>query len=735
MKHFFYSMIVPVLVLLISIRPCIGSNRIQIPIDKELSSTCVSITTLESNSNYYKINVKINQLNDETIIKNNQVFHQLSLDDNKTLRDVGKPALPVISQFIGLPVGCTFSSMITDEKWTDVCIGKIYPAQKPRTDISEDSTFAYSEEDYNVTCFKHQLLSESEVMTWKGIENVYLTLCPFKYYPLENRMSVLSEFTLIVRFSAKKQKTPHKITIKERDLSVFDNKNFLSMEYLESASSMTRTSNDDYDYLIIVGNIPAIENSQEMKDFRRWKALKGFKTKVVSTSTIGSDSASIKSFIDNEYDTYSIERVLFVGDHTKIPLPVFTARLNLSDHPIVKSDYWYGCRGGYNDVEAEIPIGRFITNTLTDFRNIVNKTIKYESLNHTWSNRVLLVANLQSAPYFYQGGMEDIRNATYSHPMDFYKAYVAAPSVGGNNARATDIFNYINNGINIVAYNGHGDYNRWRLNCNGWPIGVDSLVCQSDTAMMNSDTYPVIVSMACSNGDFSRSESIIWQWTRNDHCTTAYIGGTVPVFSNESIDYLIYFYNVLLNNNSNLLGNTNIAANVLAISLGDGAIDNAFSLVCGGDPSLELWTGVQSEFDNTNLSISGNNLVISTQSINNYYVNIASTDGMLLGNYYSNGTNITIPLPDIDCDIALNKHNYVPYVIHFRKQCIQNEILSGQGVFVGTPMQIGYDVINTKPYGNVVIEPNAKVIIYNGNGGVYIKNGFECKQGAELEIK
>jgi len=266
-------------------------------------------------------------------------------------------------------------------------------------------------------------------------------------------------------------------------------------------------------------------------------------------------------------------------------------------------------------------------------------------------------------------------------------------------------------------------------------ISEDGLISQGDTTRMNGNTFSVFVSMACINGDFSQEESIIWQWTRNDHCASAFIGGSVPVFSYPANDYLRNFHKELLNNNNYRLGHLNLTANLLGLSAGNQAIDNAFCFICAGDPSLELWTGAQSEFGTPVLSISDNTLVISTNGICDFSVNIASSDGMLLGKYHSSGSSLTIPLPNSDCDIAIDKHNYVPYIIHYGSQYIQNETIMGRALYSGTPIQIGYDVTNSKAYGNVVVEPDSKVTIYNGNGGVLIKNGFECKQGASLEIK
>ena len=124
-------------------------------------------------------------------------------------------------------------------------------------------------------------------------------------------------------------------------------------------------------------------------------------------------------------------------------------------------------------------------------------------------------------------------------------------------------------------------------------------------------------------------------------------------------------------------------------ALADGEPEqNAFSLLCGGDPSMEIWTGVQNNFNQPSFFISGGNITISVENADNFNVNIVSADGMLLGKYNSqNESTITIPLPNVDCDIALDKHNYIPYVIHFGTQYIQNETITGDAIYTGYPHQ------------------------------------------------
>lgn len=81
----------------------------------------------------------------------------------------------------------------------------------------------------------------------------------------------------------------------------------------------------------------------------------------------------------------------------------------------------------------------------------------------------------------------------------------------------------------------------------------------------------------------------------------------------------------------------------------------------------------------------------------------------------------------------------VHYYPHFTYYCtsnyIQNQTIDVNSYYDSTPLNIGYDVTNTEPYGNVLIKSGSKLTIKNGNGSVSIKNGFGCEKGAELNIE
>ena len=713
-----------VIVIILCLIPNYGGASIII--QESNAKKCVSIEVTNSSSQYVA-KTKIHKINTEELSEEGEKYTKLWFDDLHTLQNIGEPALPVLIQHIGLPHNCSYDVQIKNEKWKKIQIGKIYPFQGYKTGMTVNSPFKIKEELYSEGTYEFPLIDESDIMTWKGIGNVYLSICPFKYYPSQNEIFVMTEYTLIVNFYHTKNDSDDRSFIDRGvDLEVFDNSSFYRTDMINKGSKSSLSC--DSNYLIIVGNIPEIENSEAMKRFRKWKALKGYGTKLVSTSTIGSDSTSIKNYITQQYQL-GINRVLFIGTQEKIPIPTFTARVVNSVHPIVKSDYWYGCVDGVNDIQGDLPIARFVTNSLADFTNMVDKTIKYESQYHEWCNNSLLVSYTINYPSL-QAPLDTVYER-YHHIVNFYKDYAAPSSLGGNDATIVDVVNHINSGVNIVTINAHG-------NAGGFWLfdGDNSTLHYEHTNLFNSETYPVFLSNACSNGDFTSDYSIIKTFTRSDHCVSAYVAASVPSFTFAQNELTKILYSKLLDEQQYTLGDLILNSHVANLSYGNTAIDNAFSVICSGDPSLELWTGDQSLFNDIDISIQNNDIIVSTNGIDGYGVNVVSADGQLIGKYYSSEATTTIPLLDNNCDIAIIKHNYVPYVAHINVEdhCIQNITFTGNTYYLNSPMYIGNNVISYEPSGNVVVEPNSKVEIVKGSG-VYIKNGFECKKGATFVIK
>ena len=700
------------------------------------SDSSQSITTdiLESNLSCYRIHVKIHGLYDNNIQEGGYKYHQLSFMDGSSLCILGEPDLPVYSQLIAIPDNASCRASISDEKWTTLDIGAVYPAQQFLKGMEERNTFDLNRAIYGLSDYKPQKIRISKVMNWRGIDNVGIHICPFIYHPLSGKLEVMTDFTLEIQFARQKTSRLHskKLPIRENDGNRFSNSNILPLIGTVTAQDMLRSSSDNYDYLIIAGNINGVTTCQTVKDFMQWKAYKGLKTKIVSTSITGTTDSSIKNYIIQE-SSKGISYVLFIGDDDKIPL--HTKQTSSTEY--AKSDYWYGCLGGENDDIADVAIGRFSTNDLTELKNMVDKTIKYESMSKPYLGKNLLVAHKEDAPNGFQSSLESIRNYNnYMTPMSFSKCYGALNYYEGTSATNDTLLQEINRGYNIINYQGHGLYDRW----NQWSYNNNSFTT-GNISSINDSICSVFFSLACYTGDIRNQTCLMEAMMRMNHGAAAYLGATVSIYKGINSSFNYRLFKELLNSSIYKIGNLINITNSYILNNTSSYyyyknLLNAYSYICGGDPSLELWTDVPQKFGEITFFKDGDSIKIRSIGISNFDYSVVDEDGKLIERGNSTNGLCTVVKPTTRKYVVLNKHNYIPCVILIDAydMYIQDKTFDYSALYLNLISQIGYNVYSGYPYGNVIVKPgNTLKIITDYN--VTIKNGFECEKGAVLEIK
>ena len=710
-----------------------------IPFDKQEGGKHVSTEVIKSDPTEYIVKVTIHGLTDNLITNENGQFHRISIGRDAYLSKVGEPSLPIISQLIAIPTGSRLSARITDEQWTDIEIGRILPKQKPLLESEQPKGFDYDVEVYRDS-YIPTLLNVSESMQWRDIHNTAISVCPFKYYPQENRLSVMKEFVLHVSFEYEERNEVRSFSNVEDPYCLFDNIPYTDISLIQprNDSGTARSgNNDNYNYLIIVGSVPGVWNSEKLKEFQRWKALKGYKTKAVSTSVTGTDPEDIKSYIQQEYNN-GVRYVLFVGDYEKIK----SAEIYTPWSTHFYSDYWYGCFGNSNDPQAWIPIGRFSVETSEQFANIVDKTIKYEK-KYNFSNGGLLMAHFEGAPapWSYQGCCEQIYE-DHSGDMLFTKAY------GANGATNADVLTVINNGTNIVNYRGHGSPILWGKKYGDeeeyiytWNVSGEAFP-MSKINNMNNETCAVFFSVACQTGKITEDSCMLEAFTRSDHGAVAFLGATDDIDPDVNNGYNQLLYDKLLGNHIFHLGDLNMSAHIanylssLNLPSNDDYKDTPFCYICGGDPSLELWTATPQNMD-VDWTINNGYMTVHTNLTGSYYVTIASMNGERLDSIACSNNTCTFPIPtNLDTFfIAVNKHNYYPHIIRYDsvESEIANITFDEDAYFTASPL----DIICNDPATEegTIIKSGHKVGIKNGNGGVKIWDNFKCEIGARFEVK
>lgn len=694
-------------------------------IDDSTSDKCITITTIESNENGYKAMVEIHGYYNNVIDVGGSTYHQLTFDEPGSLSIVGEPALPIISRMIALPKGENLDVKILDEKWSEeLYVGQVMPSQRSVLETEKEPPFEKNAAVYGGEEYQTERFYIGKLQRWRGINNRALNICPVRYRPREGKISVLREFVLDIAFEGEGKSNPNN----PDDMRLFLNQINTSER---NTTAQPRDSSDNYDYLIIAGDIPGVLECQALADFRRWKAFMGYKTKVVSTNSLPQVwTVGIKQLISDEY-TKGIKYVLFIGDSDKIPLyNYYVAELVKN----AKSDYWYGCMDGRDDIEADICIGRFSTNDLSELTNMVNKTISYEKNARDYGNEVLLVAHQEAAPYKYQGCSESVRTGIYNESMSYTTAYGAASSYGGDNATNAMVVDEINEGKNIINYRGHGGYNEWWK----WNESLESFYDSQIDSLCNA-TNDIYFCVACQNGNIYNQTCFMETFMRSNHGAAAMIAATEDTYTSTNNTYNRYLFSKMLNDSIYRIGDLNVKAHLSTIGNSNSyAIYNAFSYLCGGDPTLEIITDNTKTFEGYDITVNEQSISISTDSTDEYRVCVVSEGDSLLAIINSTGSTCSFPVPTENCYVVLNRHNYVPCIIYLNvnDSYIQNRVFDDLDSYYikDASISAGYDVTNSTPYGNVIIESGSKLNISKKNG-VLIKNGFKCKLGGELKIR
>ena len=710
-----------------------------IPIDGKSSSETVTKRILSDNASCYQVDITVNGLHDQLVTNEKGTFHYLSLGNGKNLLPPGDPSFPFIPLLIAIPSGMTALPSISDEVWEEIDMPAIYPAQKLLREGEAPKEFLVNEHSYTQD-YLPSLITTGEQMEWRGIVNMPVAICPFRYYPQNSKLSVLKHFVLKVDF------LPNDVgSSREQDqyenhghYGLFDNSVFAAKR-----SQELNSRSENYELLILVNN-PSIYNSDKLKEFRRWKALKGIKTKVIPIQSSWGYPEGIKNKIQDEYES-GARYVLLVGDDGSIA-PQFVTSL-FDSHEVIYSDYWYGCLGGDNDYEGDIPIGRFPTGQLSEFENMVDKTIRYE-MGKNLSNKVLLVANKDGASYpdSYQACCDTILSH-HSGRASFYTAYGAPVAYGGDNASNADVVDYINQGMHLVNYRGHGGNDFW--GGSGWGDSIwnaqNEIFRATEINNMNSNTNAVFFSVCCYTGNIMADSCMLDTFMRSPKGAAAFVGSSMNSDTGANSVYNIYLFEKIYDEDICRIGDANIKAHISTIpvywpntpSYKSRAKDHAFSYICGGDPTLEIWRSDPMPVPNVDISSAGSSITVSTGINDGYFVCLSTVDGDFIDSTWVSGSTHTFTKPSDEFYFSIYKRDYIPYVVYCNSEThfLQNVTIADNRFYDNSPFAVGEDVDPSGTIGDVSLSSGAAVFIQKGSGGVLLDAGFKCNKGAQLIIK
>jgi hypothetical protein len=644
-----------------------------------------------------------------------------------------------------VPEGKIAQFSIEESKYIELPI-KVSPA---RPSIPEKSDEEFSKEnvldivpysDYYPVDVLHQIKNKE----YRGTTISQCCITPIQYNYEKGIARLYSKIAYKVRFlhdNNSGKKSVMKISSDDYFL-----RNTTIMPKPVSEKSMAKTySNDEVtkDYLIIT--IPNYLDA--VNRFAEWKRHLGFNV-IISTQNSWT-SADVLAKVSN-YNNLSY--LLIVGSHSQIQ----GKRINPGQTPELYSDFYYGCTGGYGNMNQDISVGRLPVTSLEEADSCVNKIIAYEKNPTTdvdfyesgvnCANFMALPDSSESQRYtqtaerireYLKAKGDTIKRVYYTNPSAYPYYWTKNAYYYGTgdtipadlrktsfmwDGSATDIRNGINNGAFYVLYRGHGYVNEWA--CPNFKL--------SDIGQLNNyDKYPVVFSICCESGRYSNFGTRCLA----DKFLTKSNGGAVAVFASihdnntgpndvlaEGMFQAIWPNPGLLQSfgMSNYSGQSSQPVYELGAILKQGIsrVDEFYVdydpqtqiqyndckdareyYHCFGDPSMEIRTAAPSSF--TNVSI--------IRESDKITVNLGGNTGRIV--FYNKTTNAVTAYQGssavFNCDgtstiVCIYAHNKIPYINEPTEYDIQNQTITGNNTYSADKVKIGSNVTTSIPIGPVV---------------------------------
>lgn len=234
-----------------------------------------------------------------------------------------------------------------------------------------------------------------------------------------------------------------------------------------------------------------------LQAFANWKRQLGIDVTIATVGSLGGTSAGIAAAIRDMYEEpASLTWVILAGDREQVPTMV--GLFDGSD-----SDSRYAMVAG-NDIYPDLFVSRVSASTTTQLVTQLNKFIAYERNPQTgiaadWYTKAAGIASDEGQPSDFKRAdalRDDLLNFGFAPVEQIYQ------SLGGS---SVDIRTVVEKGCSIINYLGHGSGFGWTS-----VYFSDSDVRQLD----NTDKWPWIIDVSCSNGDFSQNECFAEAWLR-----------------------------------------------------------------------------------------------------------------------------------------------------------------------------------------------------------------------------
>ena len=496
---------------------------------KSDTPSTIQTTLVASSESQITVNLQVPGFFTQTVTTPRGEANIISVPRTVSTAAAGEPNLPIIAVPAIVGDRQHYNIRVVDAQYADYPM-EVAPSKGdfPRTINPEDVPYTYGEAYSTDAFFPAQNVGLYDPYILRDFRGQNMVVYPFAYNPISKTLRVyynitvemysdgLSSENILDRRSSEVKMDP--------EIEALYGNHFINFsESLSKYTPMVETGE-----LLIICHDAFMS---AMQPFVNWKKQIGRPTTMVGTSTAGTTSTAIQTYIQNQYNANTnISHVLLVGDVAQIPGINFTAGSGYGGYS-GKSDNIYGQVVG-NDYYNDIIIGRFSAENETHVTTQVNKVIHYErdiDASDTWLTFGDGLGNNDGPGHFGERDWEHIENIrTDLLAYNYTTVYQDYPGVSGYSSNASILSQHINQGVSIINYCNHGSETSWAL-CNYSNSNVNALT--------NVNKLPIVWSVACLNGKYDHSQPCFGEtWLRannsnNPEQPTGAVGGMFSYIS------------------------------------------------------------------------------------------------------------------------------------------------------------------------------------------------------------
>ena len=638
---------------------------------KSNTPSTIQTTLVSSSESQITVNLQVPGFFTQEVTTPRGEANIISVPRTVSTAAAGEPNLPMIA--IPAIVGDRqhYNIRIVDAQYADYPM-EVAPSKGdfPRTINPEDVPYTYGEAYSTDAFFPAQNVGLYEPYIMRDFRGQNMVVYPFAYNPISKSLRVYYNMTVEMYSDGLSNENvldrrSNEVKLDPEIQAMYDNHFINYHESLNRYTPMVETG-----HLLIICHDAFIS---VMEPFVNWKKQIGRPTTMVGTSTAGTTTSAIQSYIQSQYTTNpNLSHVLLVGDVGQIPGISYTAGSGWNSYS-GKSDNMYGQVVG-NDLYNDIIVGRFSAENETHVTTQVNKVIHYErdsNATDTWLSTGTGVATTAgNGGHFNEDDWQHIDNIrndllAYNH-TEIYRDYQNA---GGANSNAATLSQHINNGVSIINYCNHGSETSW---------GVFNYSNSNVNALTNDNKFPFVWSVACLNGKYDHSQPCFGEtWlraTNNSNGTpTGAIGGMFSYISqpwvppmygqDEMVDVLTEQHST---NIKRTLGGISFDGNMKILDQygqnENSAKGTYLAWILYGDPTLTVRNAVPADMGVTHassMSSSATSFTVNATNGNGALATLTRNNEIMGSATINNGTcNITFAAPGTTGTATLTVFGY-----------------------------------------------------------------------------